>query len=168
METKYLCTSTRILKLKKKQWFVKFLLFLHFIVTGKFELLEILGTFKMAEHSYPSSLHSKPICFCRFNIVRTSRSQASIYVQSLLKFPTWDAQGRSKSPPHPVSPSLGHNIDSCITTVTETPKGWGYLTHVWVRYRGAPEVWNPDLAKDKNTLKTLPCVGQQPPFQDPV
>ena len=39
---------------------------------------------------------------------------ASIYVRSLLKFPTWGAQGRSKSPPHPVVPPLGHNIDSCI------------------------------------------------------
>ena len=39
---------------------------------------------------------------------------ASIYVQSFLKFPTWGAQGRSKSPPRPVVPPLGHNIDSCI------------------------------------------------------
>ena len=29
---------------------------------------------------------------------------ASIYVQSFLKFPTWGAQGRSKSPPRPVVP----------------------------------------------------------------
>ena len=115
-------------------------MFLHFIVTGKFKLLEILGTFKMAEHSYPSFLHSKPIRFCCLTLFKLPDPRASIYVQSLLKFPTvWDAQGRSKSPPHPVSPPLGHNIDSCITTVTETPKGRGYLTHVWAPYRGAPE-----------------------------
>ena len=57
MQAKYLFTSTSILK---KQRFVKFLLFLHFIATGKFELLGILSTFKMAEHSYPSSPHSIP------------------------------------------------------------------------------------------------------------
>ena len=32
---------------------------------------------------------------------------ASIYVQSLLKFPTRGAQGRSKSPPRPVVPPSG-------------------------------------------------------------
>ena len=41
---------------------------------------------------------------------------ASIYVQRLLKFTTWGAQGCSKSPPRPVVPPLGHNIDSCIRT----------------------------------------------------
>ena len=46
----------------------------------------------------------------------------SIYVQSLLKFPTWSGQGRSKSPRRPVVPSLGHNIDSCITTVKVNAK----------------------------------------------
>ena len=42
---------------------------------------------------------------------------ASIYVQSLLKFSTRGAQGRSKSSRRPVvpPPPLGHNIDSCIT-----------------------------------------------------
>ena len=43
---------------------------------------------------------------------------ANIYVQSLLKFPTWGAHERSKSPPHPVVPPLGHNIDSCINRPT--------------------------------------------------
>ena len=42
----------------KKQRFVKFLLFLHFIATGKFELLGMLGTLNMAEHMYPSCPHS--------------------------------------------------------------------------------------------------------------
>ena len=39
---------------------------------------------------------------------------ANIYVQSLLKFPTWGVYECSKSPPYPVVPLLGHNIDSCI------------------------------------------------------
>ena len=50
---------------------------------------------------------------------------ASIYVQSLLKFPTWGAQGSSKSPPRPVVPSLGYNIDSCITDVGMGSAGGG-------------------------------------------
>ena len=60
----------------------------------------ILGSFKMAEHSYPSSPHSKSLVafMHRFNIVQTSRSQG----QHLLKFPTLGAHGLSKSQPRPV------------------------------------------------------------------
>ena len=37
------------------------------------------------------------------------------------------------------------------------------------RYRSAAEGFEIlTLFQDKNTLKTLPCVGQQPQFQDPV
>ena len=50
----------------KKTMVCKLLLFLHFIATGNFELLGILGTFKMAEHSYPSSPHSKPCSLSLF------------------------------------------------------------------------------------------------------
>ena len=99
----------------KKQRFVKLLLFLHFIATGKFELLGILGTFKMAEHSYPNSPLNTLFAFVVLTLFKLPDPGASIYVQSLLKFPTWGAQERSKSPPHPVVPPLGHNIDSCIS-----------------------------------------------------
>ena len=78
----------------------------------KFELLGILGTFKMAEHSYPTSPQSKPFSLSLFKLPDPG---ANIYVQSLLKLPTWGVQWCSKSPPHPVVPPLGHNIDSCIT-----------------------------------------------------
>ena len=34
---------------------------------------------------------------------------------------------------------------------------------------GVPlRIGNPDPVYDKNALKTLPCVGQQLPFHDPV
>ena len=107
-------------------------MFLHFIATGKLELLGILVLSRWRNISL--------FAFVVLTLFKLPDPGVGIYVQSLLKFPTvWDAQGRSKSPPHPVSPPLGHNIDSCITTVTETPKGRGYLTHVWAPYRGAPE-----------------------------
>ena len=103
MQAKYLFTSTWILK--KNQRFVKFFLFLHFIATGKFELLGILGTFKMAENSYPSSPHSIPCSL--LTLFKLPDPGASIYVQSLLKFPTWGAS------PCPLVPPFRHNIDSC-------------------------------------------------------
>ena len=64
----------------RKQRFVKLLLFLHFIATGKFELLGILGTFKMEEHSYPSSHIQNPVRFRRFNIVQTSQSRGQQFM----------------------------------------------------------------------------------------
>ena len=129
----------------KKQWFVKFLLFLHFIATGKFELLGILPTAILprpifSRFTRSSFLFSSPSDACQagyfqdggtfvsklptfknlfafviLTLFKLPDPGASIYVQSLLKFPTWGAQGRSKSPPRPVVPPLGHNIDSCVT-----------------------------------------------------
>ena len=58
----------------------------------------------MAEHSYASSPHSKSCSLSSFTLFKLPDPGATIYVQSLLKFPTWGAQGRSKSPPHPVVP----------------------------------------------------------------
>ena len=69
-----------------------------------FELLGILVLSRWRNIRIQAPHIQNPVCFCRFNIVQTSRSRASIYVQSLLKFPTWGAQGRSKSPPRPVVP----------------------------------------------------------------
>ena len=103
METKYLFKSKK--KKKKKQWFVKFLLFLHFIATGKLELLEILVL---------SRWRNIPLfAFVVLTLFKLPDPGASIYVQSLLKFPTWGAQGRSKSPPRPVVPPSGITLIHC-------------------------------------------------------
>ena len=109
----------------KKQGFVKFLLFLHFIATGTFELLGILGTFNMAEHSYQSSPHSIPSSLSSFwHCSNFLIPGASIYVQSLLTFPIWGAQGRSKSPPRPVPPpppsGITLNLSSFWENLTNT------------------------------------------------
>ena len=46
-----------------------------------------------------------PVCFRHFSkLFKLPDPGANINVQSLLKFPTWGVQGRSKSPPHPVVP----------------------------------------------------------------
>ena len=93
----------------KKKRFVKFLLFLHFIATGKFELLGILGTFKMVEHSYPSSPHSKPCSLSSFNIVQTSRSRGQHLCSKFAKIPhlgcprTFKVPTSSRGPPTPTS-----------------------------------------------------------------
>ena len=57
---------------------------------------------------------SRPLGKHVLALVKLPDPWANIYVQSLLKFPTWDVHERSKSPPYPVVPHLGHNIDSCI------------------------------------------------------
>ena len=77
-----------------------------------------------------------PSQFCCLNIAQTSQPwgphflalfklpnpKANIYVQSLLKFPTWGAHGCSKSPPHPMvpppPPPSGYSIDRCIKSHT--------------------------------------------------
>ena len=58
-----------------------------------------------------------PVRFHHFTLFKLPDPGANIYVQSLLKFPTWDAQGRSKYPTSSRGPPLGHNIDSCIKTL---------------------------------------------------
>ena len=63
----------------KKQRFVKLLLFLHFIATGKFELLGILGTFKMAEHWYPNSPLNTLFAFVVLTLFKLPDPEASIY-----------------------------------------------------------------------------------------
>ena len=97
-----------------------------------FELLGILGTFKMAELSYAGSHIQNRGRFRLFiNIVQTSRPSgklflalfklpdpgANIYVQSLLKFPTWGAHERSKSPPHPVVPPSGITLIAALKCI---------------------------------------------------
>ena len=42
-----------------------------------------------------------------FTLFKLPHPGANIYVQRLLNFPTWGAQGCSKSPPHPVVPPSG-------------------------------------------------------------
>ena len=56
------------------------------------------------------------VAFVVLTLFKLPDPGANIYVQSLLNFPTWGVHERSKSPPYPVVPPLGHNIDSCITT----------------------------------------------------
>ena len=46
--------------------------------------------------------------------------RAIIYVQSLLKFPTWGVRGRSKGPPHPVVPPSG------ITLIASLHNGYSF------------------------------------------
>ena len=81
------------------------------------KLRGILGTFKMAEHSCPSPQHSKPCILSSFQhcsnfpnlgpaVFKLPDLGANIYVQSFLKFPSWDSHGSSKSPPHRVSTHL--------------------------------------------------------------
>ena len=81
------------------------------------------GTFvsKLPAYQNPVRFHS--------TLFKLPNPGANIYVQRLLKFPTWGEQGRSKSPPHPVvpppPPPLGHNIDSCIIFMRlKTQKGY--------------------------------------------
>ena len=117
METKYLFKST--VNIKKKQRFVKFLLFFHFIASGKFKLLGIFWRYFQDDGTFVSKLPTFKtlFAFVVLTLFKLSDPGASIYVQSLLKFPTRGAQGRSKSPPRPVvPPPLRHNIDSCISS----------------------------------------------------
>ena len=109
-------------------------MFLHFIATGKFELLGILPTAILprpifSRFTRSSFLFSSPSDACQagyfqdggtfvsklptfknlfafviLTLFKLPDPGASIYVQSLLKFPTWGAQGRSKSPPRSVVP----------------------------------------------------------------
>ena len=98
-ETKYLFTSTYY-KMLKKQLFVRFLSLLRFIVTRKFELLGILGTFKMAEQSYPISPHSKPCSL----IVQTSRSRGQHLCSKFAKIPHLGCARTFKVPTSPLGP----------------------------------------------------------------
>ena len=68
----------KYMNIKKKQSFVKSL---------SFELLGILGTFKMAEHLYPSSPHSKPCSLSSFYIVQTSRYRGQHLCSKFAKIP---------------------------------------------------------------------------------
>ena len=82
--------------------------------SGKFELLGILGTFKMAEHSYPTSLQSKPFSLSSFYIVQTSRSWGQHLCSKFAKIPHVGCVDVQSPYLIPWSPPLGHNIDSCI------------------------------------------------------
>ena len=90
----------------KQQRFVKFLLFLHFTATGKFKLLGILVLSRWQSICIQASHIQNPVRFRRLilTLFKLPDPGASIYVQNLLKFPTWGGQGRSKSPPRPVVP----------------------------------------------------------------
>ena len=52
------------------------------------------------------------VAFVVLTLFKLPDPGANIYVQSLLKFPKWGVHERSKSPPYPVTPFLGHNIDT--------------------------------------------------------
>ena len=54
------------------------------------------------------------VAFVVLTLFKLPDPGATIYVQSLLKFPTWGVHERSKSPPYPVVNPLGQNIESCI------------------------------------------------------
>ena len=78
-------------------------MFLHFIATGKFELLGILVLSRWRNIGIQAPHNFKTLfAFVVLTLFKLPDPGASIYVQSLLKFPTWGAQGRSKSPPRPV------------------------------------------------------------------
>ena len=62
------------------------------------------------------------VTFVVLTLFKLPEPGANIYVQSLLKFPSWGVHERSKSPPYPVVPPLGHNIDSCIVVNFEHSK----------------------------------------------
>ena len=81
-------------------------MFLHFIATGKFEPLGILVLSRWRSICIQASHIQNPVCFRRLilTLFKLPDPGASIYVQNLLKFPTWGGQGRSKSPPRPVLP----------------------------------------------------------------
>ena len=72
----------KVHNIKKKQRFVKFLLFLHFIATGKFELLGILVLSRWRNIRIQAPHIQNPVRFRRFNIVKLPDPGASIYVQN--------------------------------------------------------------------------------------
>ena len=84
----------------KKQWFVKFLLFLHLVrASGNAGYFQDGGTLVSKLPTFNTLF-----AFVVLTLFKLPDPGASIFVQSLLKFPTWGAQGRLKSPPRPVVP----------------------------------------------------------------
>ena len=82
----------------KKQRFVKFLLFLHFIATGKFELLGILVLSRWRNIRIQAPHIQNPVRFCRFNIVQTSRSRGQHLCSKFAKTPHLGCARTSKVP----------------------------------------------------------------------
>ena len=101
----------------EKQRFVKFLLFLHFIATGKFELLGILVLSRWRNIGIQAPHIQNPVRFRRFNIVQTSRSRGQHLCSKFAKIPHLGCPRTFKVPTSSRGPPLGHNIDSCIMSV---------------------------------------------------
>ena len=103
------------MNIKKKQSFVKSL---------SFELLGILGTFKMAEHSYPSSPHSKPCSLSSFYIVQTSRYRGQHLCSKFAKIPhmgcarAFKVPTSSRGPPPPSGITLIAALKTLFSRIT--------------------------------------------------
>ena len=99
---------------KKNQWEFSFL---HFIATGKFELLGILGAFRWRNIGGVCRFNivqtSRPWEPPFFSIVQTSRSQNKHFCSKFAKIPHAGYTRTFKVPISSRGP-LGHNIDSCI------------------------------------------------------
>ena len=85
----------------KKQRFVKFLLFLYFIATGKFELLGILVLSRWQNIGIQVPHIQNPVRFRRFNIVQTSRSRGQHLCSKFGCSRTFKVPTLSRSPPPP-------------------------------------------------------------------
>ena len=86
----------------RQQRFVKFLLFLHFIATGKFELLGILELSRRRNIHIQAPHIQNPVRFRRFNIVQTSRSRGQHLCSKFAKIPHLGCPRTFKvSPPPP-------------------------------------------------------------------
>ena len=103
----------------KKQRFVKFLLFLHFIAIGKFELPEILVLSRWRNSCIQAPHIQSPVRFCRFKIVQTSQSRGQHLCSKFTKIPHLECPRTFKVPTSSHAPPLGNNIDSCIATTYE-------------------------------------------------
>ena len=95
-------------------------LFLHFIATGKFELLGILVLSRWRNIGIQAPHIQNPVRFRRFNIVQTSRSRGQHLCSKFAKIPHLGYPRTFKVPTSSRGPPFGHNIDSCTMAAKET------------------------------------------------